>query len=805
MSLFNLLSIFVCLSAVVHANYNDQLMHNSPRSQSRNKEENLGEIFVSYGSNPTKCPGHGINNAGICADESDFRCDDFAYYAGGHAAGYGRGVTYSECCPDKCSSGCVDKKLYNGEPWYGYAGKTHTCAWYAKDTSYCTSTVNAGQYIMMNHGYTPSQACCACQPKIVCYTHRHGSFCRSCALNPTQNDECVACNPGYLLKDKKCHAYSCSTSSSGSSCRSCISQSKRTKSNHCYTCNPGYYTSSGNCYAKPTQNGGWSSWLTCTKNCGTGQQTRSCNNPAPVGGADCVGLGSRTCNTHHCQRNCAKQIPHVDAGYEDVYRGWYDVSKCGKCNDYCRWVGGNGSGGDPKKLVYGTSFWSCRLAGTTNPHTPKNHFSVWKYTKCIDKEAKSSQSRNMEENLGESSSTSNEISVSSSTSNEILVSSSTSNEISVTERNCAKQTPHVDAGFEDVYRGWYDVSGCGKCNDYCRWVGGSGTGGDPSKELLAHGTSYWSCRLAGTTNPHTPKNHFSGWTYPKCGVWSDWTGCSKECGEGTISRTCIGGSHCPGTASLTCMDAKCGVWSDWTGCSKECGEGTISRTCIGGSHCPGTASLACMDAPCDIKVDRPTGTQRTCKWCNLSGCYPDNGQTCGCRRRSKSAGYVSRRRSKADFATSDKYTCDESFVVGNQHGYLRYLKNIQACVEHSTVPIKTLCLCGSERKLCGRGANFITTEPIEYCYGGQCLKDSDTCACYGSCPCESGTPGKYRHGICQCNGECDVPHGKVHQNGDSKGCCISSHIYHNNCTGSPESRLSHALKRTESKIAYRLH
>ena len=56
-----------------------------------------------------------------------------------------------------------------------------------------------------------------------------------------------------------------------------------------------------------------------------------------------------------------------------------------------------------------------------------------------------------------------------------------------------------DAGYEDEYRGWYDVQGCGKCNDYCRWVGSAGSGGDPAL-LVRKGGSVWSCRKAGTND-----------------------------------------------------------------------------------------------------------------------------------------------------------------------------------------------------------------------------------------------------------------------------------------------------------------
>ena len=50
----------------------------------------------------------------------------------------------------------------------------------------------------------------------------------------------------------------------------------------------------------------------------------------------------------------------IDVGYPDSFRGWYDFSGCGTCNDYCRWVGNTESGGDPSvRQTYGSSFWSC--------------------------------------------------------------------------------------------------------------------------------------------------------------------------------------------------------------------------------------------------------------------------------------------------------------------------------------------------------------------------------------------------------------------------------------------------------------
>ena len=48
--------------------------------------------------------------------------------------------------------------------------------------------------------------------------------------------------------------------------------------------------------------------------------------------------------------------------------------------------------------------------------------------------------------------------------------------VMVADATCkAVSTSNVDPGYVDAYRGWYDVQGCGQCNDYCRWVGNSGS------------------------------------------------------------------------------------------------------------------------------------------------------------------------------------------------------------------------------------------------------------------------------------------------------------------------------------------
>jgi hypothetical protein len=172
------------------------------------------------------------------------------------------------------------------------------------------------------------------------------------------------------------------------------------------------------------------------------------------------------------QISCAPAPNITDAGYHDDFRGWFDIQGCGTCNDYCRWVGASG-GGDPflSQSTASGAFWSCHLAGADDDYTPEDHFSRWMHPKCQGKGFPAI---------------------------------------------CMDAQPEiVDTGFTDAFQGWYDVQGCGTCNDYCRWVGRSGSGGDP-KDRLAKGDSWWSCQLAGHESTHTNLGRFGSWSLPKC-------------------------------------------------------------------------------------------------------------------------------------------------------------------------------------------------------------------------------------------------------------------------------------------------
>jgi len=142
----------------------------------------------------------------------------------------------------------------------------------------------------------------------------------------------------------------------------------------------------------------------------------------------------------------------VDFGYPNCGAGWFDVQGQGVANDYCRWVGNCGCRGS-------CSWWSCALAGTTNPYTLRDEYTEYQVSGPFSQGADVS-------------------SIIPAQPNSVI----------------------VDFGYPNCGAGWFDVQGQGVANDYCRWVGNCGCRGS---------CSWWSCALAGTTNPYTLRDEYN--------------------------------------------------------------------------------------------------------------------------------------------------------------------------------------------------------------------------------------------------------------------------------------------------------
>merc|ERR1711892_1330354 len=76
-----------------------------------------------------------------------------------------------------------------------------------------------------------------------------------------------------------------------------------------------------------------------------------------------------------------------------------------------------------------------------------------------------------------------------------------------------------DKGYPGCDEGYFDAQGYGEALDYCRWVGNGGCRREPS---------WWSCKLAGTTEEYTPKGDW-GVSLPPKAVPSDegYPGCDE--------------------------------------------------------------------------------------------------------------------------------------------------------------------------------------------------------------------------------------------------------------------------------------
>lgn len=73
---------------------------------------------------------------------------------------------------------------------------------------------------------------------------------------------------------------------------------------------------------------------------------------------------------------------------KDPFGGYYDIQRCGKCNDFCSWVGpeGDGSRVNPEYKAYtDTDYFACKLSGgeAEDSLTEKGHFGAsFRYQKC---------------------------------------------------------------------------------------------------------------------------------------------------------------------------------------------------------------------------------------------------------------------------------------------------------------------------------------------------------------------------------------------------------------------------------------
>ena len=424
-------------------------------------------------------------------------------------------------------------------------------------------------------------------------------------------------------------------------------------------------------------NGGYTQWTKfgkCSKSCGNGTQTRTrnCSNPEPKhGGRDCSSLGEnierQQCNTHYCSinggytqwttfsacsktcgigetkrsRNCSNPVPQhggnncshlgdpVDVQrcflrHCPVHGGFTKWTKFGECSRACgvgiknrtRYCtnpepkhGGNDCNGSQIEIKVCNVF-PCPVDG---------RYTQWSAFNACSKSCSSGTMRRTR---------------------------TCSNPVpKFGGKNCSllgpaeeiKECNTFPCPINGNYSSWSNFSICSKsCGNGTmeRWR-------NCSNPEPRHGGR--DCSLLGPPIEIRSCNAFPCPIHGNFSSWSIFSVCSKSCGNGTKTRTrnCSnpspkhGGRNCsllgPSKEVLNCNVFPCPVhgnyspWSNFSSCSKSCGNGTQVRTrnCSnpspkhGGRNCsllgPSKEVQSCNVFPCPVHGNYSL-------WSNFSSC-----------------------------------------------------------------------------------------------------------------------------------------------------------------------------------------
>ena len=363
--------------------------------------------------------------------------------------------------------------------------------------------------------------------------------------------------------------------------------------------------------------GGFSEWSTfskCTRTCDKGIQKRSrkCSNPEPShGGKDCSSLGAhvetRVCNTQHCP---------VNGGFTEWTR-WGECSRsCGvgiknrtrSCSDPIPMYGGNECDG------YTIDFTVCNidLCRVDGNYSSWSKFSACSKSCAGGKMKRTRTCTNPPPDNGEDCS---------------LLGSA------IEIRNCNTFPCPINGN----YSSWSNFSLCSKS---C----GNGTmerTRNCSNPEPKHGGM--NCSYLGLPKEVKSCNAFPCPIHGNFSSWSLFSVCSKSCGNGkkTRTRSCSnpvpkhGGKNCSALEPLkevrSCNTFPCPVhgnyspWSNFSSCSKSCGNGKMVRIrkCSnptpkhGGRNCSlfghSTEVRSCNAFPCPVHGNYST-------WSNFSAC-----------------------------------------------------------------------------------------------------------------------------------------------------------------------------------------
>ncbi|CAJ1370240.1 unnamed protein product [Effrenium voratum] len=335
----------------------------------------------------------------------------------------------------------------------------------------------------------------------------------------------------------------------------------------------------------------WTQWAGCTVSCGAGFQRRSRIRKLyeKDGGHTCFGTedDEQVCNLDPCPVDCAL----------GDWTRWSDCSvSCGPAGQQTRSraIVRHGSlGGVPCNTSNLTASTKCEDV----PCPVHCEWATWgQWSKCSKECNGGLTSRQRSENI-------------SAAHGGRKCEGSAAEEMVCNPHGCP-----VDCKFED----WAEWGGCSKS---------CGSGNRTAGRVLITPAQWGGTPCDGGIEKMELCNEQP---CPLDCTWSDWSHlslCSQTCGGGVMTRTrspnseMYGGKACIGheLESVPCntqgcaQDCQWAQWTEWTGCSKECGGGSIKRVrdvlvkrAFGGEPCigPGVEEAGCNFDVC------PTH----CKW-----------------------------------------------------------------------------------------------------------------------------------------------------------------------------------------------
>ena len=401
-----------------------------------------------------------------------------------------------------------------------------------------------------------------------------------------------------------CSATACG--GSGTQTRSCDSPSPEHGGQECPKLDGTRGTSETRaCTGASALDGGWSAWSSCSASCGTGRQTRTCNNPAPgCGGSACSGPSLRSCTAN-----------------APVDGGWSAWSACSP--GYC---GARGTQtrtcSNPSPSCGGSACAGASSRSCTGSDPIDGGWSGWSACSATACGARGTQTR-----------------------------------------TCSLPSPGCGGASCTGSSSQSCTGGCVTCTAaWSAWSPGTGTvcRGTAFTQTRTRscpaGCNSGNCagsQSQSATGTRPPTDCVLG----RWGAWSAWSACSAPCGSGTQSRSrtrtiaepaACGGTCSPPTQTQSrscnthsCPTCECtantrdgetagawsdgsgpcetsgcrvdGGWSDWGACTctpsttDSATAGTQSRSCDnpqranGGSPCSGQPEQNCTTSGCSVQ------------------------------------------------------------------------------------------------------------------------------------------------------------------------------------------------------------